>query len=607
MKKIYISILAGIFYLAASAQTFTTSNNAAIIDNQCTTVPIVVSGLPTSVNTSTFGLCSVTVNIVHTYDSDIDLWLVSATGDSIQLAANEGGSGDNYTATVFTEAATISLSQSVPPFTGNHWPMNSLNILNTIGSDPNGTWNFIVCDEVPNDFGYISNVSVTFCTNPPADPPAAAGPCSMTNGAGCFCPDGSQDCNLYPDMLASADIIASQHTETPGLITLSNATPNVGWGPMEIHGSNFCWCDTVSVPCSTTLCPNGNPPTQQLVQTIYHKHDSIITSFDTLTPGTMSYHPSHGHVHVNDWAVFSLRKEDTTEANPLNWPIVAQGAKVSFCLINLGDCTGDYGYCRDSLGNVITMANVPNAPFGVVSGCGVDQGIYTGNLDIYSESLPGMSIDLTNVCNGDYYIISITDPDNNFVETNDNNNWVMVPITLTQQHNPIGSGFSFTSISGNSVTVSNNNTDLTSFEWDFGDGVTDTVNNPAMHTYLSSGTYTVTLTQTNPCGTYDTTMVLTISGVDQVGNFSAQMLKAMPNPAMGATTISYQMPETGDVTIELYNVLGERVTVLEQGKQTIGWHTTEINFDTLGLGEGAYFVKMVTLNHPATLRVINIK
>ena len=67
------------------------------------------------------------------------------------------------------------------------------------------------------------------------------------------------------------------------------------------------------------------------------------------------------------------------------------------------------------------------------------------------------------------------------------------------------------------------------------------------------------------------------------------------------------MPETGDMTLELYNMLGERVAVLDKGTQTVGWHTTEINFNAMGLGEGAYFIKMNTLKHNGTLRVINIK
>ncbi len=606
MKKIYLFILAATFCVSVRAQTFNSTSTAAIYDNQCSFVSVIASGLPTSMDT-TFGICSVTVNISHTYVGDLDLWLINPNGDSIPLTNNNGGAGIDFINTVFTMAAPGSVNQGSAPFTGSYWPFNSLNNMNN-GSDPNGTWNLVVCDEVPNDQGTITSVEINFCANPPIDPPGSSGPCSVTNGAGCSCPDGSQDCVLLPDMIATADIITQQHTETPGLITLSNATPNIGWGPMEIHGdTSHCWCDTVPVSCSTPLCPNGDSPTQQLIQRLYHKNGTSITSFDTLTTGRMAYHPSHGHVHVNDWAVFSLRKQDTTQASPLSWPIVAQGAKVSFCLINLGDCTLNNGWCKDSAGNTITMADIPNAPFGIVSGCGQDQGIFTGNLDIYSEGLPGMNIDLTNVCNGDYYIVSITDPNNDFVETNDNNNWVAVPITLTQQHNPIGNGINLTSVSGNTVTVSNNNTDLTSFEWDFGDGTTDTVNNPAMHTYVFGGTYTITLSQTNACGTFDTSMIVVITGMEQIGNFSEQILKAMPNPAQGLTTISYQLPQAGDMVLELFNVLGERVAVLDKGTQTTGWQTTEVDFNSLGAGEGIYFVKLTTLNHAATLRVINIK
>ncbi|NIM51497.1 MAG: PKD domain-containing protein, partial [Gemmatimonadales bacterium] len=39
----------------------------------------------------------------------------------------------------------------------------------------------------------------------------------------------------------------------------------------------------------------------------------------------------------------------------------------------------------------------------------------------------------------------------------------------------------------------------TSWDWDFGDTGTDTVQNPS-HTYTSAGDYTVSLTVTNPYG-----------------------------------------------------------------------------------------------------------
>ncbi|HEU4718032.1 MAG TPA: PKD domain-containing protein, partial [Bacteroidia bacterium] len=546
---------------------------------------------------------SVTVSLHHTYDSDLDIWLIDPSNDSVNLSNNEGGGGDDFTNTVFSMSATTSIQLGTAPFTGSYLPEISLNNLNN-ASDPNGTWRVCVADEAPQDTGHIIQVMISFCANPPHDPANFSGPCSMSNPAGCQCPDGSQDCDLLPDMLASGDIITQQHTETPGMITLSNATPNVGWGPMEIHGSNSCWCDSVNVPCTTTMCPNGNPPTQKLVQRIYHKNGNTITYHDTLTPGTMSYHPSHGHIHVNNWAEFTLRVRDTTIASPLNWPIVAHGSKVSFCLINLGDCTNDYGFCRDSAGNVITMADVPNAPFGLVSGCGVDQGIYTGNLDIYDQNLPDMFMDLSGVCNGDYYIVSITDPDNNFIEQNDNNNWVAVPITLTMQHMPITGSFNITSVSGNSASFSSNNTDVTSFMWDFGDGSVDSTSNPTMHTYTYGGTYTVTLIQSNPCGTDTTSQVITITGLEERGDFSSQLLKATPNPAAGSTVISYNMPESGNMSLDVYDVLGNKVANLASGTQAAGWHNETLDFNALGLADGSYFVRLVTPAHTSTMRVI---
>jgi PKD repeat protein len=49
------------------------------------------------------------------------------------------------------------------------------------------------------------------------------------------------------------------------------------------------------------------------------------------------------------------------------------------------------------------------------------------------------------------------------------------------------------------VTFANQSTDYTSSLWDFGDGVTSTLNNPT-HTYTAAGAYTVTLTVNGPEG-----------------------------------------------------------------------------------------------------------
>jgi PKD repeat protein len=406
-------------------------------------------------------------------------------------------------------------------------------------------------------------------------------------------------------MTASAQIIQNQHTEYPGLLTLSNATPNIGWGPMEIHGSNSCWCDTVSVACSTPMCPDGSYPKQKLKQTIYHKSGSTISSYDVLTEGVMSYHPTHGHVHVDNWAWFTLR---TATSNPdaTTWPIIADGSKVSFCLINLGDCTSDYGYCRDgNTGPIITMADIPNSPFGLVSGCGNDQGIYVGNLDIYSQGMAGMSIDLTGVCNGNYYVVSITDPDNNFLESDESNNWAATPITLTQQ--TAGPVASFTYSGAPNVQFYNSASTTNTYQWFFGDGGTSTNQNPS-HTYTSNGVFAVTMIVTSPCGSDTTTQILNITSVG-VESKAAEKLgfTVYPNPISDNSTVSYFLPEASPVSFELYNSIGEKVYSVEKGIQVSGRYEFNIDLKEQALKNGVYILQLKTDSGTAGVRIVQLK
>ncbi len=605
MKKILLSVLLlAPFFI--NAQTFTNSIGGPITDDDTLRYyPVTVNGLPNMIDTA-FGLAQVCVNITHTYDGDIDIRLIAPDGTIISMTNNNGGGGDNFTNTCFMmNGANGDVMNGTAPFTGSYIPVTSINGVNN-NQDPNGLWQLAIIDEVPSDFGNLISFSITFAAHPPADP-IIFGPCSAANGAGCYCPDGSQDCDLLPDMTASALIITQNHTETPNLITLSNATPNIGWGPMEIHGSNSCWCDTVSVPCATLTCPDGSSPTQKLLQTIYHKNGSVITTHDTLTQGTMSYHPSHGHIHVNNWAEFTLR---TSTSNPdaTTWPIVATGSKVSFCLINLGNCTSNYGYCvRDNgYGNVITMDSIPNSGFGQVTGCGVDQGIYVGNLDIYSQGLSGMSIDLTGVCNGDYYIVSITDPDNNFLESDETNNWAAAPITLTQQIPLPQASFSYNVINGNFVQFSNPPNINYTYQWIFGDGGTSTNQNPS-HTYTSNGVFGVIQIVSSNCGNDTAFQTITITGVG-INESAAAVLgySIYPNPTTESTTVSYFVPEKSDVKFELYNVMGEKVYAVSRGTQEMGHYEFNINVKDIGLSNGVYILKLSTQNKSASVRLIQL-
>jgi len=322
----------------------------------------------------------------------------------------------------------------------------------------------------------------------------------------------------------------------------------------------------------------------------------------------MSFHPTHGHVHVDNWAEFTLRRA-TTDPDARTWPVIGEGTKVSFCLVNLGDCDSDPGYCVDTLGNVLTKADIPNSDFGTVSGCSRDQGIYVGNLDIYSSGLNGMGIILPpNTCNGDYFIVSITDPQNNMLELNEDNNWVAVPITLTQQSagSFLPAGFVYT-VSGNTANMIANAAGADSLVWNWGDGSAQetTTNILLPHTFPGPGDYIVRLSAYNVCGptvTIDTITILPIStGI--ISHTQLAALKVFPNPSKQLFTVSYVLNSPGEISISLIDIRGRQL-YLNLLNQEAGKHESVIDTRSLGMNKGIYFLRIMTPKGIHTERLV---
>ncbi len=293
--------------------------------------------------------------------------------------------------------------------------------------------------------------------------------CTTTNATSCLCEDGTANCLLFPDITASWKGISNGgYTEYPqtgagtnyggqgsddGRLRVTGSTPNIGHGSFTVRGQDdngkrtfLCGNDTVFNVSATGsfTCPNGYlNPKQLITQRIYHKNGNAM-SYEDHYAGSVTYHPSHGHNHVDDWAVMTLRIQ-TTDPNPLNWPIVGTGAKIGFCLMDYGQCgsTGSTydGHCRDNNtvylgGNTLHNVDFPNWNLGGGNyNCSVvEQGISSGWTDVYGKHLDGMWINVpANTCNGDYYIVLEVDKNNIFLEENEDNNWTAVPVTLTQQ------------------------------------------------------------------------------------------------------------------------------------------------------------------------------
>lgn len=277
------------------------------------------------------------------------------------------------------------------------------------------------------------------------------GQCTTTNATSCVCQNGGTLCDLLPDIKVARPPLlvngSSGYVEYPqvcnpscngndGRLRISVSTPNIGLGPLEVRSTNIAICgtDTFYNVSTSFTCPNGQPLMTPLKQRIYRKNGNTMT-FTDRNAGTMTYHPSHGHMHVNDWGLYSLRTS-TADPNPLNWPVIGTGSKLAFCLMDYGSCSTYNGHCTDSANNVLINSSFPNFGLGGGNyGCSASvQGISSGYTDIYYQSLDGMWINLPpGLCNGNYWIVVQLDPYNYFLESNENNNVLAVPVTLTQQ------------------------------------------------------------------------------------------------------------------------------------------------------------------------------
>ncbi len=71
---------------------------------------------------------------------------------------------------------------------------------------------------------------------------------------------------------------------------------------------------------------------------------------------------------------------------------------------------------------------------------------------------------------------------------------------------------------------------------------------------------------------------------------TALALDAYPNPFSGATTLGYALPEGGDVTVVVFDVLGREVVTLVDGAVEAGTHTARL--DAAGLAPGTYLVRL---------------
>ena len=134
----------------------------------------------------------------------------------------------------------------------------------------------------------------------------------------------------------------------------------------------------------------------------------------------------------------------------------------------------------------------------------------------------------------------------------------------------------------------------TAWSWTFGDGQTSNVKSP-VHSYSVTGSYSVCLTITvpTPAGNCTNTLCKFITVYCPTGIASlsqGDLSLSVNNPIFSSADIQYSIPSNGNIELVLFDIVGNKIGVLENGSKNAGMHSYKLN--TGGFSKGIYFIHL---------------
>ena len=93
-------------------------------------------------------------------------------------------------------------------------------------------------------------------------------------------------------------------------------------------------------------------------------------------------------------------------------------------------------------------------------------------------------------------------------------------------------------------------------------------------------------------------------GVYEQYKKSTDLMDIYPNPYSSSTTIKMNITEKGDVLLEVYNVLGEKIHTLDKSQKQAGTYSYNFSAKSLNHSSGMYFVRLTVGNKTSVLKII---
>ncbi len=115
------------------------------------------------------------------------------------------------------------------------------------------------------------------------------------------------------------------------------------------------------------------------------------------------------------------------------------------------------------------------------------------------------------------------------------------------------------------------------------------------------------LRQTDLNGTIHDLGTVTLTITTAVAPREYRLLQNYPNPFNPTTVITYSLKESGEVRLELFDVLGRKVATLVSARQEAGTYTYSFNAARYGLTTGMYFYRLQSGGFVATKKMLLVK
>jgi hypothetical protein len=222
---------------------------------------------------------------------------------------------------------------------------------------------------------------------------SATGGKTPTGGAG-----------LYPDLqTAPPHHFTVQNSHQREFLRFSNLIGNTGAGDLRLRPEHN----------AATGITTGH-------QEILDANRNVVSSQPV---SEFVFHPAHNHWHITDVALFEVRTAlDNGTGGRFGAVFSNQSIKTTFCLIDW--------IKLDDNSNTVDRNYWDCFPDAV-------QGISAGWGDQYHHQLEGQELEITGAKPGIYYLVSIANPDGNFLETNKTNNtgWTSFRVTRDSKGN----------------------------------------------------------------------------------------------------------------------------------------------------------------------------